>query len=322
MRVLFAGTPQVAVPSLDALLASDHEIIGVLTRPDAPAGRGRALHPNPVRERADARGLPVLTPASAKHPGLAEEIAALAPEACAVVAYGQILPRHLLDVPAHGWINLHFSLLPAWRGAAPVQRALMAGDEITGATTFVIEEGLDSGPVLGRMTETIRASDTAGELLERLAHGGSGLLVASLDALASGRARPVPQPGDGVTLAPKVSVEDARIRWGEPALAVDRRIRGCTPAPGAWALLRGERVKLGPVGLLSGEDTLRQAPAPAPAPGELVVRRRDVLVGTASSPVVLGVVQAPGKRPMAAPDWARGARLEAGESFDVSDGTA
>ncbi len=318
MRIIFAGTPHVAVPSLDAVLASDHEVVGVLTRPDAPAGRGRALHPSPVRDRAEAQGLPVFTPASAREPGLTEEISALAPDACAVVAYGQILPRHLLDIPTHGWINLHFSLLPAWRGAAPVQRALMAGEEITGATTFVIEEGLDSGPVLGRMTEAIRPQDTAGELLERLGHGGAGLLVASLDALASGRARPVPQPGDGISLAPKVGVDDARVRWGEPAHAVDRRIRGCTPTPGAWTVLRGERVKVGPVSLVSDGDMVREHPVP----GELVVRRRDVLVGTASSPVVLGMVQAPGKRPMPAADWARGARLAAGESFELVDGAA
>lgn len=318
MRVIFAGTPQVAVPSLEALLGSHHEVIAVITRPDAPAGRGRTLRPSPVRHRAETAGLPILTPSSAKEPGLAEGLAALSPDICAVVAYGQILPRHLLDVPVHGWINLHFSLLPAWRGAAPVQRAVMAGDEITGATTFAIEEGLDSGPVVGRMTEAIRPRDTAGELLERLARGGAGLLVASLDALESGRARPVPQPAEGVTLAPKVTVGDARIRWAEPALAVDRSIRGCTPAPGAWTVWRGERVKLGPVGL----TTAGQQDAPMPAPGELVVRRRDVLVGTASSPVVLGTVQAPGKRSMSASDWARGARIGEGESFEVVAGGA
>ncbi|MEP7159483.1 MAG: methionyl-tRNA formyltransferase [Dermatophilaceae bacterium] len=314
MRVVFAGTPEVAVPSLDALLASSHEVVAVLTRPDAPSGRGRALRPSSVKKRAMSAGVPVLAPASAKDPELASQVERLRADVCAVVAYGQILPRALLDVPVHGWINLHFSLLPAWRGAAPVQRALIAGDDVTGATTFVIEDGLDCGPVLGTMTEEVRPDDTAGTLLDRLARAGADLLVASLDAVQDGRVEPVPQPVDGITLAPKVSVDDARIRWNDPALGVDRRIRGCTPAPGAWTVFRGQRVKLGPVRPLALGEARDAVP-----PGRLLVTRHEVLTGTATTPVRLGEVQVPGKRPMPAPDWARGARIEPGEGF-ASDG--
>ncbi len=310
MRVVFAGTPEAAVPSLDALLASSHEVVAVLTRPDAPSGRGRTLRASPVKERALKAGVPVLAAASAKDPELATQLGRLRPDVCAVVAYGQILPRALLDVPSHGWVNLHFSLLPAWRGAAPVQRALIAGDDVTGATTFVIEEGLDSGPVLGTMTEEVRPADTAGALLDRLARAGAGLLMATLDAVQDGLAEPVPQPLHGVTLAPKVTVEDARLRWNDPASGVDRRIRGCTPAPGAWAVFRGQRVKLGPVRPLAPGEAREVVP-----PGRLLVTRHEVLAGTATTPVRLGEIQAPGKQPMPAPDWARGARIEPGEGF-------
>jgi methionyl-tRNA formyltransferase len=219
-----------------------------------------------------------------------------------------------LTIPTHGWINLHFSLLPAWRGAAPVQRSIMAGDEVTGATTFLLEEGLDTGPTLGLMTEAIKPTDTSGDLLARLALGGADLLVATLDALESGRLHAVPQPDEGVSLAPKLSVDDARIRWDTPALAVDRHIRGCTPAPGAWTTFRGERVKIHPVTLPA--DGSSPYHGEAMAPGQLVATKRDAQVGTASGAVRLGVVQPHGKKPMAAADWARGVRIEPGEKFD------
>ncbi|AKU16732.1 methionyl-tRNA formyltransferase [Luteipulveratus mongoliensis] len=300
MRVVFAGTPEVALPSLDALLDSDHEVVAVITRPDARAGRGRRAATSPIRRRAEEVGLEVLAPGRPSDPEFQSRLAALSPDACPVVAYGALVPRSALDIPRLGWINLHFSLLPAWRGAAPVQHAVLAGDEVTGATTFILEEGMDTGPVLGTLTETIRRTDTSGDLLERLGKAGAGLLVASLDALADGSALPVPQPAEGVSLAPKITVEDAEIRWQQPAFAVDRRVRACTPEPGAWSTFRGERLKIQPV-----EPVADVAALP---PGHLRVAKREVLVGTATTPVRLGLVQPAGKKPMAAADWARGVR--------------
>ncbi|MCU0282338.1 MAG: methionyl-tRNA formyltransferase [Candidatus Nanopelagicales bacterium] len=305
MRLLFAGTPEVAVPSLRALLASSHEVVAVLTRPDAAAGRGRRLVPSPVAEVALAEGIEVLRPSRPRDPDFLTRLAELAPDAAPIVAYGGLIPSAALAVPPHGWVNLHFSLLPAWRGAAPVQHAIMAGDAVTGASTFRLEEGLDTGPVFGVVTEPIRPTDTAGDLLARLAESGAELLVRTLDGLAAGALAAVPQPGDGVSLAPKLTVEDARVVWGEPAMRVDRLVRGCTPAPGAWSTFRDERVKLGPV---------RPDPAVADlAPGELRAAKQDVWVGTATHAVRLGDVQAQGKRMMPAGDWARGLRVQAGE---------
>jgi methionyl-tRNA formyltransferase len=307
VRLVFAGTPDTAVPSLDAFTESSHDVVGVVTRPDAPAGRGRSLVPSPVRIRAESLGMRVLTPASAKDPAFHEELGSLAPDACAVVAYGAILPRAALDIPRFGWVNLHFSLLPAWRGAAPVQRAIIAGDDVTGATTFVIEESLDSGPVLGTMTETIRPTDTAGDLLGRLAIAGAGLLVATMDGLEDGTLVAEPQPAQGISVAPKITVDDARIDWSRPAFAVDRQVRGCSPNPGAWTTFRGERVKVQPlVPLDDGADG---------PPGTLVPGRRDVHVVAGSGRVRLGVVQGHGRKPMPAADWARGIRIEPGERF-------
>lgn len=300
MRLLFAGTPEVALPTLEALAASPHELVGVLTRPDAPAGRGRRLATSPVKEWALAHGLPVLQPASLREEGAAAAIEALEPDAIPVVAYGALVPPALLDLPPHGWVNLHFSLLPAWRGAAPVQHALLHGDEITGASTFRIEEGLDTGPVYGTLTETVRPDDTAGTLLGRLAAAGAGLLVATLDGLGSGQVVGVPQAPDGVSLAPRLTTEDGRVRWSHSAVAVDRRIRACTPGPGAWSMWSGARMKLGPVRPEPGVGDL--------APGEIAAGRHEVLVGTATHAVRLGEVAPAGRRPMPAADWARGAR--------------
>lgn len=315
MKVVFAGTPEVARPSLEALLASSHEVVGCLTRPDARAGRGRRSRPSPVREAAEAAGVPVLAPSRLRDDGVREQLEAWAPDVCAVVAYGALVPPELLSLPRHGWVNLHFSLLPAWRGAAPVQHAVMAGDEVTGAVTFVLEEGLDTGPVLGRLTETVRPRDTSGDLLGRLATAGAGLLVASFDALERGELVPEPQPAEGVSLAPKIEVEDARVDWTRPAFAVDRLVRGCTPAPGAWTTWRGERLKVLPVDPAPPADAAGDD-LTALAPGELVAGRREVLVGTGTAPVRLGKVQPHGKKVMAASDWARGVRPEPGERFD------
>ena len=307
MRLVFAGTPAVAVPALDAIAASGHELLAVVTRPDAPAGRGRGLVRSPVGAWADAHGVEVLTPARPREPEFLDRLRELAPDCVPVVAYGALVPPVALEIPRHGWINLHFSLLPAWRGAAPVQHAVLHGDEVTGASVFELEEGLDTGPVYGTVTDEIRSADTSGDLLERLAHSGAGLLVAVLDAIGAGTARAVPQPADGVSLAPKLTVEDARVRWGDPAFAVDRRIRACTPAPGPWTTFRDDRVKLGPVTPLPDGPELK--------PGELHVEKSGVLVGTATTPVRLGEVRAAGKKAMPAGDWARGARVTAGEVF-------
>jgi methionyl-tRNA formyltransferase len=307
VRLVFAGTPEVALPSLDALLASTHELVAVVTRPDAPAGRNRRLQRSPVAAWADERGIEVLTPIHPKEQSFVDALTALRVECVPVVAYGALVPPRLLAIPRHGWINLHFSLLPAWRGAAPVQHAVLHGDELTGAAVFQLEAGLDTGPVYGTVVEKIQPTDTAGHLLGRLAGTGAGLLVTVLDAIEAGTARAVPQPADGISLAPKITVDDARVRWAEPAFAVDRRVRACTPAPGAWSELRGERIKLSPVRPVAPGDV------PALAPGELRVERSRVLVGTATDPVSLGPVRAAGKREMPAVDWARGVRLEPGE---------
>ena len=300
MRLVFAGTPEVALPSLRALLASRHEVVAVVTRPDAPAGRGRSLTASPVAQLAEEHGIEVLKPDKVRDPDFLARLQEIAPDCCPVVAYGALVPREALGIPRHGWVNLHFSLLPAWRGAAPVQHAVWHGDDVTGATTFLLEEGLDTGPVLGVVTETIRPTDTSGDLLARLADSGSGLLVATMDALDSGIMAAARQPADGVSLAPKITVEDAEVDWSQPAIRVDRQVRACTPAPGAWTTVAGDRLKLGPVTLLVDDTSL--------ASGELGVDKNRVRVGTATHAVVLGEVQAQGKKPMAAADWARGTR--------------
>ena len=300
MRLVFAGTPEVALPSLRALLASRHEVVAVVTRPDAPAGRGRSLAASPVAQLAEEHGIEVLKPDKVRDPDFLARLREIAPDCCPVVAYGALVPREALGIPRHGWVNLHFSLLPAWRGAAPVQHAVWHGDDVTGATTFLLEEGLDTGPVLGVVTETIRPTDTSGDLLARLADSGSGLLVATRDALDSGIMAAARQPADGVSLAPKITVEDAEVDWSQPAIRVDRQVRACTPAPGAWTTVAGDRLKLGPVTLLVDDTSL--------ASGELGVDKNRVRVGTATHAVVLGEVQAQGKKPMAAADWARGTR--------------
>src|SRR3954471_6329918 len=270
MRVVFAGTPEVALPSLRAVAASSHELVGVVTRPDARAGRGRALQPSPVGVIGEELGVPVLKPERPKDPDFQEQLRALTPDCCPVVAYGALLPGSALGIPRHGWVNLHFSVLPAWRGAAPVQRALWAGDDVTGATTFRIVEELDAGPTYGVVTERVRDTDTAGDLLARLADAGAPLLVATLDGIEDGTLVARPQPADGVSLAPKVVVEDAEVRWSEPAQAVDRRIRACTPEPGAWTTYEGERVKLGPV--------RPDSEGPALEPGAIAVSKHAVHV--------------------------------------------
>lgn len=301
MRIVFAGTPEPAVPSLRRLIESErHEVVAVVTRPDAVAGRGRKLVRSPIGQLADEHGIEVLTPKSASDPELLARLQELAPDACPVVAYGNLLPRPVLDVPRFGWMNLHFSLLPAWRGAAPVQAAINAGDEMTGATVFALDEGMDTGPVYGVVTEAIRTTDTAGALLARLSESGAILLESVLDGVEDGALQAVPQPREGVSHAPKVSVESARIRWDQPALAVHRHVRSVTPTPGAWTMIGDLRVKIGPV-------TLAQDSLP---PGRIEIRKDGFYVGTSTTAVRLDQVQPQGKKQMAAVDWARGARLD------------
>jgi len=303
MRLVFAGTPEPAVPSLRRLIdSSRHEVVAVVTRPDAVAGRGRKVTRSPIGRLADEHGIAVLTPHKPSDPEFTARLSELAPDCCPVVAYGALLPQQALDIPKYGWVNLHFSLLPAWRGAAPVQAAVLAGDEITGACTFRIEKGLDTGPVFGVVTERIEVTDTSGELLGRLAESGARLLESTMDGIEDGVLQAVPQAGEGASYAPKVDAEAGHVRWDQPALAVSRRIRAVTPAPGAWTEIDGKRLKLGPVELV--EEAL--------PPRVVEVRKSGVFVGTATTAVRLDQVQPPGKRMMAALDWARGARLEPG----------
>src|ERR1700722_14073601 len=307
MRLVFAGTPQTAVPALDALLASRHEVVAVVTRPDAPAGRGRKLEPSPVARRAVAAGIEVLTTARARDLEFLDRLREIAPDCCPVTAYGALLPQAALDIPPNGWVNLHFSILPAWRGAAPVQHAILHGDDVTGASTFQIVRELDAGPVYGVLTEPVRADDTTGTLLPRLARSGAGLLVATLDGIEDGTLQAVPQPAEGVSFAPKISPADARVDWKLPAHVVDRLIRACTPEPGAWSEYEAARLKPGPVSPGEPAGALDLPPGDL-APGEVLATKHDVFVGTGSHPVRLGEVQAEGKRRMRASDWARGWR--------------
>ncbi|MGH3272818.1 MAG: methionyl-tRNA formyltransferase [Streptosporangiaceae bacterium] len=303
MRLVFAGTPAAAVPSLEALLGSRHEVAAVITRPDAPAGRGRRIGPSAIAVRAAAAGVEILRPARPGEPEFTDRLREIAPDCCPVTAYGALIPQPVLDIPRHGWVNLHFSLLPAWRGAAPVQHAILHGDDVTGATVFRLVRELDAGPVYGLLTETIRPSDTAGSLLERLSVAGAGLLITTLDMIESGEMKARPQPSEGVSLAPKISTADAEVNWKVAAPAVSRLIRACTPVPGAWTTLDGTRVKLHSLDVsVDSADVVL-------GPGELRVLGGTVVVGTATIPVQLGEVQPAGKRRMPASEWARGLRL-------------
>jgi methionyl-tRNA formyltransferase len=302
MRLVFAGTPAAAVPTLDALLKSRHAVAAVITRPDAKSGRGQQLVTSPVAARAAEAGIEVLRPERPGAPDFLALLRQIGPDCCPVTAYGALLPQAALDIPVFGWVNLHFSILPAWRGAAPVQHAILHGDDVTGATTFQLVRDLDAGPVFGVLTEAIGPTDTAGDLLERLAVAGADLMVATLDGIESGELEAREQPVHGVSLAPKITPADAKIDWKSPAVAISRRIRACTPEPGAWTELDGIRVKLWPVTVLG-------ASAGVLAPGELRTLRDRVMVGTATAPVELGEVQQDGKRRIPAADWARGLRL-------------
>ncbi|MFP4150053.1 MAG: methionyl-tRNA formyltransferase [Nitriliruptoraceae bacterium] len=312
MRIAFLGTPEVAVPSLEALVADpDIEVAVVLCNPDRPKGRSRTPVPPPVKVAAEAHGLEVWQPVKPRQ--VREELEALALDACAVVAYGALLPADVLAVPRLGYVNLHFSLLPRWRGAAPVQHALRAGDRETGVTTFVLDEGMDTGPVLRSVPVAIEPQESAGELLARLADLGAPVLVESLHALALG-ATPVPQPAHGATLAPKIRPEDVAIAFDRPARELANLVRSADPAPGAHARWRGERCK---VFRALAEDV----PVPADAtPGTvLATDRTGVLVATGDGALRLTEVQPAGKPRMDAAAFANGARLAAGDRFEDGD---
>lgn len=295
MRLVFAGTPEPAAVALERLLASEHEVVAVLTRPDARKGRGRTLHPSPVKAVALEHGIEVLTPEKLDD-DTAARLRDIAPDAIPVVAYGNLIPAAMLDIPTHGWVNLHFSLLPQWRGAAPVQAAIREGDATTGATTFRINEGLDTGDILDTLTDTISDDDTAGVVLERLAYSGADLLVRTMDGLESGTLTSKAQPEEG-TYAPKILTADARVDWAADSTVIDRAIRAHTPAPGAWTMRGEERFKLGPVTSVDSTEL---------APGQVAFGKNEVRVGTGTRDVVLSTIQAPGKKMMNAADWARG----------------
>jgi methionyl-tRNA formyltransferase len=307
VRIVFGGTPDVAIPSLDSLVDSRHEVFAVVTRPDAPSGRGKKLTASPVAQHAAKLGIEVLKPPRPRDEEFVSRLTEIAPDCCPVVAYGALLPQRVLDIPPHGWVNLHFSLLPAWRGAAPVQHAILAGDQITGATTFRIVLELDAGPIFATVTEPIRPDDTAGDLLHRLSLSGARLLVETLDGIEDGTITPTPQPESDsqVSYASKINVEDAKIDWAQAAEIVDRLIRACAPTPGAWTTFRGERFKINSAQIL---DTVL-------SPGALEITKRSVRVGTATQALELRDIQAQGKKPMAAADWARGITFEPAPTF-------
>src|SRR5699024_8683372 len=308
MRVLFAGTPEVAVPSLRAVAESDHDLIAVLTRPPAPVGRRRRLTPSPVHQEADRLGLPVVTSNRPHDPDTLDQLRELAPEAVAVVAYGGLIRSPALELPPPGWFNLHSSLLPAWRGAAPVRHALIAAGDITGPSVLPIEQGLATRPVLPTRAEAISPRGTRRALPARLATAGAPLLVATLDGGAGGPLQAVPPPSEGISVAPNLDPGAAQVNWASPAPVVDRRIRGCTPAAGAWTTREGQRFKIGPV---------QPRPEAHPLPADRISIEGDtVLVGTGPHPVQLLELSPPGKSWMRAADWARGARLTGGECFD------
>lgn len=305
MRLVFAGTPEVASRTLDHLLEnSAHEIVAVVTRPDAPQGRSKRPVPSPVAALAEARGIEVLKPVRPSDPEFVARLTDLAPDACPVIAYGALIPQRVLDVPPSGWLNVHYSLLPRWRGAAPVQRALMAGDDVTGATVFRLVAAMDAGPVFATERVDIAADETAGELLERLTPVGARLLVDVLDGLAQGTATAVDQPSDGVTVAPKLTVEEARLDWSRGAVELARQVRACNPSPMAWSTWAGERFRLLKARPVPDDDAL--------APGELLPDRRRPCVGTGSGSLELVTVQPQGKREMPAQAWVNGLRGESG----------
>ncbi|MCR2814669.1 methionyl-tRNA formyltransferase [Microbacterium jiangjiandongii] len=299
MRLVFAGTPEPAVPSLRALAASGHDLVAVVTRTDAVLGRKRVLTPSPVAQAADELGIPVIK-ADRLDATATDAIAELRPDLGVIVAYGGLVREPLLSMPPHGWINLHFSLLPRWRGAAPVQHALIAGDRTTGASVFRLVAELDAGDVYGEVTYPVPEEATAGDVLADLADVGAGLLTEVVDAIAAGTARAVPQVGEP-TYAGKLTLADGALDWTQPARRVVDRVRGTTPEPGAHTTIGGVRLKVLAASAVADAADLE--------PGRIGLVGRDVTVGTGEGAVVLHRVQPAGRPAMDAGDWWRGARL-------------
>ena len=305
MRLVFAGTPEVASRTLEYLLEnSAHEIVAVVTRPDAPQGRSKRPVPCPVADLARARGIEVLKPVRPSEPEFVARLADLAPDACPVIAYGALIPQRVLEVPPLGWLNVHYSLLPRWRGAAPVQRAIMAGDEVTGVSVFSLVPAMDAGPVFATEQVRVSADETAGELLERLTPVGARMLVQVLDELALGNARAVEQPPEPITVAPKLTVEEARIDWSRDATELARLVRACNPSPMAWSTWADERFRILKARPVADDSGLR--------PGELLPDKRAPRVGTGAGSLELVEVQPQGRRMMPAHAWVNGLRGETG----------
>jgi methionyl-tRNA formyltransferase len=306
MRIVFAGTPEFAVPALIAVAAAQ-QVARVLTQPDRPAGRGLTATASPVKQAAARLGLPVLQPATLKAPDVQAELRALAPDALVVAAYGLILPQAVLDIPRLGGINIHASLLPRWRGAAPIQRALLAGDRETGISIMRMEAGLDTGPVLLREAVAIGPDDTAGTLHDRLAALGAQLVVAALDGLARGTIAATPQPAEGATYAVKLAKHEARIDWTRPAAELERQVRAFNPFPGATARLRGTEIKI-------------WRAAVAEAAGEpgvvLALDSAAIVVACGCGALRLEALQRAGGKRLPAREFLRGFALAAGERFE------
>jgi methionyl-tRNA formyltransferase len=305
LRLVFAGSPAAAVPSLDALRASTHDVVAVITREDSPQGRRGTLTPTPVALAAD--GLEVIK-ANRLAGAATERVAELAPDLGVIVAYGGLVREPLLSTPRLGWINLHFSLLPRWRGAAPVQRAIMAGDETTGAAVFQLVAELDAGDVFGQLTEPIGRHQTAGHLLESLSRSGAELLTRVVDELADGTAVSRSQVGE-VTLAPKLSLSDGLLNFRDPAEVLHNQLRGVTPEPGAFTTIDGGRLKI--------LDAVIAHDAPRVSPGTITLDGKRVLIGTATTPLHLLTVHPAGRKAMNAADWWRGRAVDSGTSVEV-----
>ncbi|MFQ5348136.1 MAG: methionyl-tRNA formyltransferase [Rhodothalassiaceae bacterium] len=304
LRLAFFGTPDFAVPALEALLDAGHEVVAVYTRPPRPAGRGQTLRKSAVHRVAEARGLPVRTPASLRDAATQAAFAALDLDAAVVAAYGLILPQAILEAPRLGCLNIHASLLPRWRGAAPIQRAILAGDRETGITIMQMDAGLDTGPILLQEAVQIGPRETAGALHDRLAALGGRLVVMALEGLATGRLAPQPQPADGITHAPKIAPAERRIDWHAPAAEIDRRVRAFAPLPGAWTAWREERLVI-----LSGQPV-----AGAGAPGTVLDERLTIACGEGAFRIA--ALKRAGRRALPAAAFLRGFPLPPGSRFD------
>jgi methionyl-tRNA formyltransferase len=317
VRVVFWGSPEFAVAVLEAVLASQHEVSAVVSRPPRPAGRGRRERPTPVARLAGSAGVPVLTPMRLREPALADELAGLGAEVFLVAAYGAILPASILSLPPHGSLNVHASLLPDYRGAAPVTRAILDGRGETGITIMRMEEGLDTGPICLQGREPILAGDTAGSLTERLAGLGGRLAVEALDRVQAGTLPEIPQDGARATYAEKVMSDEASIDWSRSATEIERAVRAFDPWPGAWTTFRDERLKVFRVSPQPASTNAQPADG-AGAPGQVVALRPEPIVRTGDADVRLELVQPPGARRMPGADWARGRAVRIGERLASS----